>query len=78
MRAEEARMERMIQMAEREVIPGFSLDLSLFENSPLEQAGTMAMSEPFPSSVPAAEGTGTPVRAFSGKVAGYVRETREP
>jgi outer membrane protein, heavy metal efflux system len=77
LRAEESRMERMIQMAEREVVPGFSLELSLFENSPLEQAGTMAMAEPFPSSVPAAEGIGTPVRAFSGRTAGYVRETRE-
>jgi outer membrane protein TolC len=77
MRAEAGRMERMIEMTEREVVPGFSLDLSLFENSPLEQAGTMAMSEPFPSSVPAAEGTGTPVRVFSGRTAGYVRETRE-
>ena len=77
MRAEEARMELMIQMVEREVVPGFSLDLSLLENSPLEQAGTMAMSEPFPPSVPAAEGIGTPVRAFSGRTAGYLRETRE-
>jgi outer membrane protein TolC len=77
LRAEEARMERMLQMAELEVVPGFSLDLSLFENSPLEQSGTMAMAEPFPAAIPAAAGIGTPVRAFSGRTAGYVRETRE-
>ncbi len=77
MRAMAERMERMLQMAEREVVPGFALDLSLFENQPLLKDGTMAMSEPFPVAVPAAAGEGTPVRAFSGRNAGYVRETRQ-
>jgi outer membrane protein TolC len=77
MRAMAARMELMIQMAERETTPGFALEASLFENQPLLQDGTMAMREPFPVTGSAAAGTGTPKRAFSGRTAGYVRETRE-
>ncbi len=77
MRAMAARMELMLQMSEREVVPGFALEASLFENQPLLRAGTMAMEEAFPATAPAAEGLGTPRRAFSGRTAGYVRETRE-
>jgi len=77
MRAMAARMELMIQMTEREVIPGFALEASLFENNPLVQAGTAAVDEPFPLTAGAAEGAGTPKYAFSGRTAGYVRETRE-
>ena len=77
MRAMAARMELMIQMTEREVTPGFALEASLFENNPLTQAGTAAMEEPFPVIGGAAEGVGTPKYAFSGRTAGYLRETRE-
>jgi len=77
MRAMATRMELMIQMAERETVPGFALGASLFENQPLLQDGTMAMREPFGSVGSAAEGAGAPLRAFSGRTAGYVRETRE-
>jgi hypothetical protein len=77
MRAMAARMELMIQMTEREVTPGFALEATLFENNPLLQSGTAAEGEPFPVSAAAAEGTGTPKYAFSGRTAGYVRETRE-
>jgi len=77
MRAMAERMELMIQMTEREVTPGFALEASLFENNPLLQAGTASVDEPFPVTATAAEGTGTPKYAFSGRTAGYVRETRE-
>jgi outer membrane protein TolC len=77
MRAMAARMELMLQMAEREITPGFALGASLLENQPLLQDGTMAMREPFETVAPAAVGTGTPLRAFAGRTAGYVRETRE-
>lgn len=77
LRALASRMELMIQMTEREAAPGFALEASLFENRPLTQAGTMAMEEAFPAIASAAEGSGAPRFAFAGRVAGYVRETRE-
>jgi hypothetical protein len=70
-------MEVMLQMAERETTPGFALEASQFENQPLLEDGTMAMREPFGQVATAAEGVGTPKRAFAGRTAGYVRETRQ-
>jgi outer membrane protein TolC len=75
MRAMAERMERMLEMAAREVVQEYSLGLSSFENQPLTQAGTAAEAGAFPAAVAAAEGTATPVRAVAGRVAGYVRET---
>ena len=77
MRAMATRMELMLQMSERETVPGFALEASLFENQPLLQDGTMAMREPFGEVARAGDGAGTPLRPFSGRTAGYVRETRE-
>lgn len=78
MRAMAARMELMLQMAEREITPGFALGASVFENQPLRQDGAMAPGGAGGGAAPAvAEGAGTPLRAFAGRTAGYVRETRE-
>ena len=77
MRAMAARMELMLQMTAREATPGFATEASSFDNRPLLQEGTMAMEKPFPAAITTLDGTGTPKYAFSGRIAGYVRETRD-
>ncbi len=77
MRQETARMELMIEMAETEIYPGFSLGLSAYVNKPAVQAGTMRMEEPFAASTTASEGAGLPKNAWYGTGDAYLREARK-
>ncbi|NJL59850.1 MAG: hypothetical protein HC887_09605 [Desulfobacteraceae bacterium] len=47
MRSMITRMELMIEMAETEIYPGFTQNLSLTDNRAILQSGTMKMQEPF-------------------------------
>jgi outer membrane protein TolC len=76
MRADASRMERMIEMAGKEVLPGYTPRLSLFENRAAVQVGIAAAEETFPTTAAAGEGAGAPRRPWSGVGQAYLRETR--
>ncbi|MBF0100082.1 MAG: TolC family protein [Desulfobacterales bacterium] len=71
------RMELMIEMAETEIYPGFSLNLALTENQGVKQAGTMKMEEPFSVTTTASMGAGLPKMPWTGLFDAYLRETRQ-
>lgn len=77
MRAEASRMELMIEMSETMIYPGFSLNLSLYDNRSVTQVGTMAMQETFATSTTASEGAGLPKAPWFGQNDAWLRETRQ-
>ena len=77
LRAMISRMELMIEMAETEIRPGFTLNLSLSENQAVNQAGTMKMEEPFAVSTKAGMGEGLPKAPWTGLADAYLRETKQ-
>lgn len=77
LRAQITKTEVLIAMAEAETHPGYSLNFSTF---PAKDAARILPGEErpdsFPTTVPAADGLGTPRNAFYGLNEGYLRETR--
>jgi outer membrane protein, heavy metal efflux system len=76
-RAMVARMELMTEMAETEIFPGFTQNLSLTENKAVNQTGTMRMTEPFAVTFEASAGAGLPKNSGYGLAETYLRETRQ-
>lgn len=76
-RAMISRMELMIEMAETEIQPGFTQNLSLSDNQAVRQAGTMSMEAPFAVSTTASMGAGLPKAPWTGLSEAYLRETRQ-
>ncbi|MBI5016229.1 MAG: TolC family protein [Deltaproteobacteria bacterium] len=81
MRAMIGRMERMLEMAETMIYPGFSLNLSLYERDEVSRIGAgAAMGEAagsFPVVTTASMGAGLPKMPWFGKDDAYLRETRQ-
>jgi len=75
------RMERMLEMAETMIYPGFSQDLSLFDNnevSKIEVGGSMSRTkESFPVPTTASNGTGLPKMPWFGANDAYLRQTQQ-
>lgn len=76
-RATIARMERMIELAETEIYPGFTQNLSLFENNAFNQVGSIRTKPSFADSISASTGEGLPKNAWFGLGDAYLRETRK-
>jgi cobalt-zinc-cadmium efflux system outer membrane protein len=68
------RMERMIEMAETEIYPPFTQNLSLFENNAVVQVGTLNSGK---ASADVSTGDGLPKNPWFGLDDAYLRETRE-
>ncbi|MFH0727420.1 MAG: TolC family protein [Pseudomonadota bacterium] len=77
MRAMISRMELMIEMAETEIFPGFTGNLSLTDNRAVTRAGTMRMQEPFSVTSEAGAGAGIPRDSGFGLGEAYLRETKQ-
>ncbi|MBF0397589.1 MAG: TolC family protein [Desulfobacterales bacterium] len=71
------RMELMIEMAETEIYPGFTLNLALTENRGVTQAGTIKMEEPFSVTTTSSMGSGLPKMPLTGLLDAYIIETRQ-
>lgn len=75
------RMERMLEMAETMVYPGFSQDLSLFDNNEVGKiGGEESPTQPnasFPVTTSAANGIGAPKMPWFGLNDAYLRQTRQ-
>jgi outer membrane protein, heavy metal efflux system len=76
-RAMIGRMERMIEMAETEIYPSFTQNLSLFENKAVIQVGTIKTEETFADVPRFSMGEGLPKNPWFGTADAYLRETRE-
>lgn len=77
MRAMVGKMERMIEMAETRMVPGFSLNLSLYPDEAVTRTGTFRMVEPFSVITAASTGAGLPKMPWFGSSDAYLRETRQ-
>ncbi|MCP4110972.1 MAG: TolC family protein [Desulfobacteraceae bacterium] len=77
MRAVIGKMERMTEMAETMILPPYTLNLSLYEDEAVMQAGSLAMKENFPVSVSASRGAGLPKMPWYGTNDAYLRQTRQ-
>ncbi|MBE0617774.1 MAG: TolC family protein, partial [Proteobacteria bacterium] len=77
MRAMVGKMERMIEMAETMIQPGYSLNLSLYADEAVSQVGTFRAREPFAVETTASSGAGLPKMPWYGTSDAYVRETRQ-
>lgn len=75
-RASIRKMERMIALAEKNLLPSYSLNLSLFSNQGIVQAGSGRTEEAFSVSVPAYRGSGLPNAPWFGSNNAYLREIR--
>jgi outer membrane protein TolC len=76
-RAMIGRMERMIEMAETEIYPRFTQNLSLFENKAVIQVGTIKTEAPFADVAKSYMGEGLPKNPWFGLENAYLLETRE-
>jgi outer membrane protein TolC len=76
-RAMIGRTERMIEMAETEIYPRFTQNLSLFENKAVVQVGSIRTEAPFGDVAGASMGEGLPKNPWFGLQDAYLQETRE-
>jgi hypothetical protein len=77
MRAKVGKMERMIEMAETMVLPPYTLNLSLYGDEAVNQVGSVAMKETFPTVTTASRGSGLPKMPWYGTNDAFLRETRQ-
>jgi outer membrane protein TolC len=77
MRAKVGKMERMIEMAETMVLPPYTLNFSLYDDEAVNQVGSAAMKETFPTVTTASRGAGLPKMPWYGTNDAFLRETRQ-
>jgi outer membrane protein TolC len=77
MRAKVGKMARMIEMAETMVLPPYTLNLSLYGDEAVNQVGSVAMKETFPTVTTASRGAGLPKMPWYGTNDAFLRETRQ-
>ena len=77
MRAKVGKMERMIEMAETMILPPYTLNLSLYDDETVNQVGSAAMKETFPTVTTASRGEGLPKMPWYGTNDAFLRETRQ-
>ena len=76
-RANIAKMERVVELAETMILPPFTSNLSSFENRTAATVGTFNSGETFPTTISASKGAGLPKKAWYGSNDAYLRQTRE-
>ena len=76
MRAMVAKLQRMIEMAETMIQPAFSQNYALYTDTPVLDAGSMAMKPSFDTRISPTRGLGLPKNAWFGTRDSYLRETR--
>jgi hypothetical protein len=77
LRAQINKMELMIEMAETMILPGYTLNHSLYGNEPVNDTGSFAKREAFPIRTNASSGAGLPKMPWYGTEDAYLRETRQ-
>ena len=77
MRFRIAKMERMIEMAETMILPGYTLGLSLYADEAVNQVGSLAKKETFMNTTTASVGAGLPKMPWYGTQDAYLFETRK-
>lgn len=70
------KLERMIEMAERMILPSLSLGFSLYKDEAITQVGSMSKQPTFATSTTASTGAGLPKRPWHGAADAYLREIR--
>lgn len=76
MRENIERMAQMVEMAEKMILPSFSLGFSAYEDEAVMQVGGNAKKETFSTGTMAGTGAGLPIKPFYGTRDSYLRETR--
>ncbi len=77
MRAALGKLERMIEMAETMILPGYGLGLSWYADEAVTQVGTFRAREPFSETIAASTGAGLPKAPWYGSNDAYLRESRQ-
>jgi len=76
MRAMVGKMERMVEMAETMIQPGFTQNTSLYTDEAVLQVGSAGMKSSFDTTVSPVRGKGLPKNAWFGIRDAYLRKTR--
>ncbi|HIJ41912.1 MAG TPA: TolC family protein, partial [Deltaproteobacteria bacterium] len=77
LRARVGKMERLIEMAETMILPPYTLNLSLYEDEAVNQAGSIGTKGNFPVSTKGYTGSGLPLMPWYGIEDAYLRQTRQ-
>lgn len=77
MQAKITKMENMIEMAETMILPGLSLNFSVYEDEAVVQAGSSAMKPSFPETTSASMGAGLPKKPWFGTNNAWLNQTRQ-
>jgi len=77
LRAVIGKMERMVEMAETMILPGFDLGFSRNRDNAITKVGSLSMGSAFPQGIPASMGKGVPKKPWYGVGASWLMETRK-
>ena len=77
LRAVIGKMERMVELSETMILPGFDLGFSRYREAAVVQVGSGAMTPSFAESIPASMGKGLPKKNWYGTGASWLMETRK-
>ena len=72
-----AKMENMLELAETQILPSYTLNLSFYEDEAVNQVGSLAIKETFPITTKASKGAGLPKMPWYGTNDAYLRQTRQ-
>lgn len=76
-RAVIGKMERMVEMAETMLLPGFDLGFSRYRDDAVFKVGSLSMGTAFPKEIPASMGKGLPKKPWFGVGSSWLMETRK-
>ncbi len=76
-RAVIGKMERMVEMAETMILPGFDLGFSRYGDDAVTKVGSLSMEPAFPKGIKASMGKGLPKKPWYGVGASWLMETRK-
>ncbi|MDM8515151.1 TolC family protein [Desulfobacterales bacterium HSG16] len=76
MRAKIGKSERMIEMAETMILPGYTSNLSFYENDQYKTSGTWAKKEAFSTRTSVSRGAGLPKKPWIGTQDAWLNEAR--
>ncbi len=77
LRAVIGKMERMVELAETMILPGFDLGLSRYREAAIVQVGSEAMTPSFAENIPSSMGKGLPKKIWYSTGASWLMETRK-
>ena len=76
-RAMIGKMERMVELAETMILPGFDLGFSRYGDDAVMQVGSLSMTPSFAETISSSMGKGLPKRPWYGIGASWLMETRQ-